>query len=131
MKDAAARQAVQKAFTLSMNTTDNNDAETFSVPPDKILVVEYLSCSLRVSSGESLYADLATTADGVGASHSFFPGLSFQDGGGGQAFHPFGVHTPLCGSRNRRHAHRPSHGRGRRKRTEFPRSLSGYYVDAT
>jgi len=121
VRDAAAREAVQKAFTLSMNTNDNNDAEAFAVPPDKVLVVEYLSCSLRVSSGESLYADLATTVDGVGALHSFFPGPSFQDGGGGgQAFHPIGVHTPLCGSRNRCHAHRPSHVRGFRKRTEFP-----------
>ena len=110
-----------------MNTNDNNDAETFAVPPDKVLVVEYLSCSLRVSSGESLYADLATTVDGVGALHSFFPGSNFQDGGGGgQAFHPIGVHTPLCRSRKRRHAHRPSHGRGRCKRTEF--SLLGQRI---
>jgi hypothetical protein len=64
-----------------MNINDNNHAEAFAVPPDKVLVVEYLSCSLRVSSGESLYADLATTVDGVGALHSFFPGSSFQDGG--------------------------------------------------
>jgi dUTPase len=54
VKDEAARQAVQKAFTLSMNTNDNNDAEAFAVPPDKVLVVEYLSCSLRVSSGETV-----------------------------------------------------------------------------
>jgi len=81
VKDEAARQAVQTAFTLSMNINDNNDAETFAVPPDKVLVVEYLSCSLRVSSGESLYADLATTVGGVGALHSFFPESSFQDGG--------------------------------------------------
>ena len=132
VKDDAARQAVQKAFTLSMNTNDNNDAETFAVPPDKVLVVEYLSCSVRVSSGESPYADLATTVDGVGALHSFFPGPSFQDGGVADKRFILSASTRL-------HADPGTVVTLTVRRTvvgsasvpSFPCSLSGYYVDAT
>ena len=130
--DAAAREAVQKAFTLSMSINDNNDAETFAVPPDKVLVVEYLSCSLRVSSGESVYADLATTAGGVGALHSFFPGSNFQDGGVADKRFILSVSTRLYadpGSVVTLTVRRTMVGAA--SVPSFPCSVSGYYVDAT
>ena len=132
VRDVAAREAVQKAFTLSMNINDNNDVETFAVPSDKILVVEYLSCSLRVSSGESVYADLATTAGGVGALHSFFPGSSFQDGGVADKRFILSVSTRLYadpGTVVTLTVRRTVVGSA--SVPSFPCSLSGYYVDAT
>ena len=115
-----------------MNTTDNNDAETFTVPSNKVLVLEYLSCSVRVSSGESVYADLATTADGVGALHSFFPGPSFQDGGVADKRFILSVSTRLYadpGSVVTLTVRRTVVGLA--SVASFPCSLSGYYVDAT
>ena len=102
------------------------------MPSDKILVVEYLSCSLRVSSGESVYADLATTAGTVPALHSFFPGSNFQDGGVADKRFILSVSTRLYadpGSVVTLTVRRTVVGTA--SVPSFPCSLSGYYVDAT
>ena len=86
VKDDAARQAVQKAFTLSMNTNDSTDVETFTVPSAKILVVEYLSCSLRLPVGQNFYADLGHHSGWRGCAAQLFSGIKFPDGAVSQRF---------------------------------------------
>ena len=96
-------------------------------------MVEYLSCSLRVSSGESIYADLATTVDGVGALHSFFPGSSFQDGTVAEKRFILSASTRLYANPGSAVTLtvRRTFVAGAAIVPNFPCSLSGYYVDAT
>lgn len=87
---------------------------------------------LEKTGGESLYADLATTVDGMGALHSFFPGSNFQDGGVADKRFILSVSTRLYadpGSVVTLTVRRTVVGTARVP--SFPCSLSGYYVDAT
>ncbi len=128
VRDDAARQAVQKAFTFSIAVGLMTDFETFPVPADKILVIEYLSCSAILPIGQFLYAELTTTAGGTGGLHTFVPAPSFLNG----AFPHFILSVPT-----RLYADPGTTVRLNVVRTaalgsisDFPCTLSGYYVDA-
>lgn len=132
VQDNAAREAVQKPFTVSMQSNESFSVMSFAVPTGKILVVEYLSCSVRLSTGQSLYADLATTTGSppVSALHSFFAAPSFSDGSSS-------FQRVIISASTRLYAGSATTVTLTVRRTDigtvvsaFPCSLSGYYVDA-
>ncbi len=126
--DATARQGFQFAAMLSFDVNKLSDSASFIVPDDKILVIEYFSCSALLPLGQYMYADITTTINGVAAMHTFVPKTSFPVAGLPQF---------ILSESTRLYAEPDSQVRVKVYRTDglgatpddFPCSLSGHYLD--